>query len=236
MITVQSAMFKQLGKHIAQEISATINKNVCPTTSTVLTEEPDDVYYRFGGAAIAEMLHNRYRSIHTSPYLKRSTIASEITILKGMECKDKSVIPASLQYCDRGFMYFPDQSFIPFIKAVDSKVRSIANSDGIKKHGKNIIAVASEGVKQDRSLLEQFKKLLGDKFDCLDDMKEIVISVYTEFTRKLYNTRLAEFVDCYRQTQAAEKGSATLSGQNLRDSLLSQHTNLKSTDTRQDII
>ena len=122
MITVQSAMFKQLGKHVAQEISATINKNVCPTTSTVLTEEPDDVYYRFGGAAIAEMLHNRYRSIHTSPYLKRSTIASEITILKGMECKDKSVIPASLQYRDRGFMYFPDQSFIPFIKAVDSKV------------------------------------------------------------------------------------------------------------------
>ena len=88
-------------------------------------------------------------------------------------------------------------------------------------------------MKQDRSLLEQFKKLLGDKFDCLDDMKEIV---YTEFTRKLYNTRLAEFVDCYRQTQAAEKGSATLSGQNLRDSLLSQHTNLRSTDTRQDII
>ena len=25
--------------------------------------EPDDVYYRFGGAAIAEMLHNRYKKI-----------------------------------------------------------------------------------------------------------------------------------------------------------------------------
>jgi hypothetical protein len=83
-------------------------------------------------------------------------------------------------------------------------------------------------VKQDKSLLEQFNKNLGDKFDYLDDMKEIVISIYTEFTRKLYNTRLAEFVDCYRQAQAAEKGSATLSGQ-------TQHTNLKSMDIRQDI-
>jgi hypothetical protein len=120
MISVQGAIFKQLGKHVAEEISATANKSVCHTTSTVSTKEPDDVYYRFGGAAIAEMLHNRCRSIHASPYSKRSTITSEITILKGMECKDKSVIPASLQYRDRGCMYFPDQSFI---KAVDNKVR-----------------------------------------------------------------------------------------------------------------
>ena len=156
---------------------------------------------------------------------------SKITILKGMECTFQhlySIVTGGL------YIYFPDQSFISFIKAVDSKVRSIANSDGIKKHGKSIIAVASEGVKQDKSLLEQFKKLLGD---CLDDMKEIVMSfLILNLLEKLYNTSLVEFADCYRQTQAAEKGSATLSGQNLRDSLLSQHTNLKSTDTRQDII
>ena len=230
MISIQSAIFKQLAKWVAQGIPVT-NKTSTSTTATV--EEPDDVFYRFGGAAIAEMLHKRYRSIYASPYAKRSKIALEITILKSMECKDKSIIPSSLQYRDRGFMYFPDPSFIPFIKAVDDKVRSIANSDNnvIKNHGSNIIAVASEIVKADSSLPKLFENTLGGKIDCMDGtMVESISAVYSEFTRKLYNTRLAEFIDSYRQKQAAEKGSASLSGQNLRDSLLSQHANLKSTD------
>lgn len=229
LISVQGAIFRHLAKWVAQEISTATSGSMSPSTTTTV-EEPDDVYYRFGGAAIAEMLHNRYRSIHGSPYSKRSKIVTEITILKSMECKDKSVIPASLQYRDRGFMYFPDSSLIPFIKAVDNKVRSIAHNDGIKQHGKNIIAVASEEVKADKSLQEHFVRIIASKFDCLDGMMESVNFVYSEFTRKLYNTRLAEFIDCYRQTQAAKKGSATLSGQNLRDTLLCQHATLKSTD------
>lgn len=44
---------------------------------------------------------------------------------------------------------------------------------------------------------------------------------------KLCNTRLNEFLDAYRQTVATEKGKATLAGQNLRDTLLTQHINLK---------
>ena len=77
----------------------------------------------------------------------------------------------------------------------------------------------------------QFEEVLEKKFDCVEGMEEAVNSVFSEFVRKLYNTRLAEFLDSYRQKQAAEKGSATLSGQSLRDSLLSQHGNLKSTST-----
>ena len=98
------------------------------------------------------------------------------------------------------------------------------------QHGKNTVAVASEKIKTDKTLPQIFTNILQNKFESLDSMKESVDSVYREFTRKLYNTRLAEFIDCYRQKQAAEKGSATLSGQNLRDSLLSNHTNLKSID------
>ena len=100
-----------------------------------------------------------------------------------------------------------------------------------KNHGSNIIAVASEIVKADSSLPKLFKNTLGGKIDFMDgSMVESISAVYSEFTRKLYNTRLAEFIDSYRQKQAAEKVSASLSGQNLRDSLLSQHANLKSTD------
>jgi hypothetical protein len=47
-----------------------------------------------------------------------------------MECPDKSIIPASLQYRDKGFMYFPDQALIPFIKAVDDKGQRGCQQEG----------------------------------------------------------------------------------------------------------
>ena len=45
--------------------------------------------------------------------------------------------------------------------------------------------------------------------------------------RKLSNTRINKFINSFKQTTAAHKGMATLAGQNLRDSLLSHHVNLK---------
>lgn len=133
MISIQSAVFDYLSKRVAQEIPTicikkSTDENVNPEDPE---NEPDDVYW-FGGAAIAEMLKNRYHSVHTCPYSGRSKILTEITVVKALECKDKTSIPASLKYRDRGFMYFPDLMFIPFIKAVDNKVRTIANNDGIQ--------------------------------------------------------------------------------------------------------
>ncbi len=110
---------------------------------------------------------------------------------------------------------------IPFIKAVDDLVRQIAKM----KHGKMIIKVASQHVKSDPNLKKHFEQALLLSFDKLDLIREAANTVYTEFLRKLCNTRLAEFMDCF---QAAQNGLATLSGQNLRDTLLSQHVNLKS--------
>ena len=59
-----------------------------------------------------------------------------------------------------------------------------------------------------------------------------VVAVYNEFSRKITNTRINEFLDTFRQKAAAGKGKATLSGQNLRDALLSQHINLRSTSKK----
>ena len=49
--------------------------------------------------------------------------------------------------------------------------------------------------------------------------------VYSELLRKLCNTRLGEFVDCFKQIQASKVGSASLSGLNSRDTL-HDHVNL----------
>ena len=156
---------------------------------------------------------------------KRSDVVSEITVIKAMQCTDKSVVPASLQYRDRGFMYFPKQEFIPFIRAVDQCVCQVANKDEMQKVGKNLIEVATEKVKNDSELKKIYTETILTKFDSIQGMTNAVEKVYSELTRKLCNTRLAEFVDCFKQIQASKVGSATLSGLNLRDTLLHDHIN-----------
>ena len=61
------------------------------------------------------------------------TIYTEINILKVIECTDKSVIPASLQYRDRGHMYIPDPLFL---KAVENCILEVTNLQSLEKHGK----------------------------------------------------------------------------------------------------
>ena len=46
-------------------------------------------------------------------------------------------------------------------------------------------------------------------------------------SQKLTHTRVQEYLDSFKHKAIAEKGSASLSGKNLRDSLLSHHITLK---------
>ena len=95
-----------------------------------------------------------------------------------MECPDKSVIPASLQYRDKGFMYFPDQVLIPFIKAVDDKVKEVANKKGVQEHGENIVQVTTDKVRADASFKTTFENCLLRKFDSLNDVCNSEFSFY----------------------------------------------------------
>ena len=52
--------------------------------------------------------------------------------------------------------------------------------------------------------------------------------VYEEMVRKLCNIRIEEFLSSQKQKFASQKGQASTAGQNLRDTLLAQHTNLQS--------
>lgn len=74
------------------------------------------------------------------------------------------------------------------------------------------------------SLKDTFMMLLNDS-DSDDHNKDIV---YGDMTRKLCNIRIQEFLSSQKQKKASEKGHASTSGQNLRDTLLSAHTNLQS--------
>ena len=70
------------------------------------------------------------------------------------------------------------------------------------------------------NLRSLFLSTLATKVPGLDDFSQSAINnVYTEFVRKLSNTRIEEFIDSFKQNAAAHRGMASLAGQNLRDSL-----------------
>jgi len=54
----------------------------------------------------------------------------------------------------------------------------------------------------------------------------VVDTVFKEMVRTLAHVRVQEYLDSYKCKGAAQKGSATLAGQNLHDSLLTHHVNL----------
>jgi len=67
----------------------------------------------------------------------------EITILQAIKTKDKSQIPESRNYHDWGNMYFPDASFIPFIRQTDHLVKEIIRKKK-EEDGGEIIKVCAK--------------------------------------------------------------------------------------------
>ena len=71
-------------------------------------------------------------------------------------------------------------------------------------------------------------KLLKDKMSSYSTLNGSAIdNVYDEFVRKLCNTRIQEFLSVQKQKFASDKGHASTKAQNLRDTLLTQHSNLQ---------
>ena len=95
MVSVCACVYNYMMKTLAEKLK--LEHQEAPTTC--VPDEPDEVYYRFCGGALASMLHTRYDKIKSAPG-KNNSIYTEINILKAIECTDKSVIPASLQYRD----------------------------------------------------------------------------------------------------------------------------------------
>ena len=112
------------------------------STSSATLADSDDVHYRFGGAAICDMLHLRYKQIKSCKDEQRDVLSQEISVLQAMNTKDKTKMPGYLQYQDRGYMYFPDPCFLPCIEKINTLVKGIVNSDGLQQKGDDLIKVS----------------------------------------------------------------------------------------------
>lgn len=71
----------------------------------------------------------------------RDIISQEINILQAINVKEKSGMPKYLQYRDRGYMYSPHPSFIPFFRAIDSCIKEVVNQQSFQKHGDGLVKV-----------------------------------------------------------------------------------------------
>ena len=142
MLAVSSRLYRFLLDQVSSFQDSLIEK--CTTeidqTSSSITDG-DDVYYRFGGATICSMLKNRYKAIKKCDSTKRNMLSVEISMLQAMKMKDKSTIPAYLSYRDRVFLYFPDNSLIPFLHNFDDTLKEVVNEEGFRKHGDHLVKV-----------------------------------------------------------------------------------------------
>ena len=64
---------------------------------------------------------------------------------------------------------------------------------------KNLVKVVSEQVSHNQLLIEQFQNFIKEKVEGAELTNNAILSVYSEFSRKLCNTRLNEFLDAYKQ-------------------------------------
>ena len=232
LIAVYSAVFDYLMQKVAKHQKKEQSDGDHDSGQIPLLEDryQEGVYYRFGGATLAAMLHLRYDQLKSGVHeSKRESVKDEITILKAIQCTDKHHVPDYLQYRDMGYMYFPAARYIPFIKNVDKCVLEYANESSFKQHGSRLVEVATEKLRQNGDLETQFISLFKEIYLDYDQNRETVHGIFLEFTRKLCNTRIQEFLDVHRQVAAKKDGGkSTLSGQNLRDKLLTYHTISKS--------
>lgn len=139
MILFSSALYNILLHKIHLQ---SIKSSAQVQTEDIVNADGDDVYFRFGGAVISDMLHLRYKQIRTCrDSEKKSSISEQISIVQSMNTKEKLDMPEYLQYRDRGFMYSPHLRFIPFFRNVDTCVKEVVNDDKFKQYGEDLIKV-----------------------------------------------------------------------------------------------
>jgi len=200
-----------------------------PDTTIV---ESEDVYFRFGGAAICSMLHGRYTKIKSCSLNQKEKVSQEITILQQISVhkkEDKDHVPDYLKYRDEGHMYFPCTELLSFLKAVDTATMKKVNDANFSQDGSDILTTVVESLHSDPNLHSLFLIAAVAKVPRFENLSCAAVDmVFKEMVQKLSHTRIQEYLDSFKHKGAANKGSATLAGQNLRDSLLTHHINLKS--------
>ena len=182
MIAITAAVYG----FMLQQVRVLIKEDGGGSHTYTLESEPDEVYLRFGGGALAYMFTQCYKDMKSKKSSeKKENISQELQVLQWIRRVDKSTLPASLAYRDRGGMYFPDEAFLPFIKSIDECVRENANEECFKRYGKNLVRVITEQIQQNQLLLQQFRNIHAKIEGSAEHADRPIVMVFNEFTRKV---------------------------------------------------
>ena len=215
LIFFSSSVYNELLRQC--QIAITLPTPISATST--MNEDTDDVYYRFGGGATADMFKTRYEKMKSPNCNDRDQISLEITILQKLSVhreNEKAHIPAYLKYRDEGYMYFPCLEMLPFLKAVDMKTKEHANINSFSELGTDLVRAIGDSKDKNPELLSIFNTTVLAKIPKAISLPfKKLNGIFTELVRKLSHTRTQELLDSYKQSAATNKGTATLSGLNL---------------------
>ena len=191
--------------------------------------DPVDFYYRFGGATLASMLHSCYKAMNLELTKHKENISAEIHMLQALNTKDKEKVPKYLKYQNKGFMYFPRDEVMPFLQEADATVKTVCNEEGFHKYGKFLVQETFKFIHSETKLKEKLSTVVANCLESTECFKPSTLdNIFKDFVSKLANTRIREFLDSFKATTAMKKGTTSVSGQNLQDTLLTHHVNIKS--------
>ena len=178
------------------------------------------------------MLHNRYAKIKACPSNQKDRVLLEITVLQQLSIhkkENKDHVPDYLIYRDEGHMYFPCVELLPFIKAVDVTTRKEVNNTSFTQQGSDMLTTVVEKVHGDPNLQSLLLTTVVAKLFNIEDLPFTTVdALFKELVQKLSHIRIQEYLHVFKHEGAVHKGKATVAGQNLHDSLLTHHINLKS--------
>ena len=117
---------------------------------------------------------------------------------------------------------------MPFLQEVDTTVKIVCNEKGFHKYGKSLVQETFKFIRSGTKLKEKFSTVVANCLESTECFKPSTLdNIFKDFVSKLANTRIQEFLDSFKATTAIKKGTASVSGQNLRDTLLTHYVNTK---------
>ena len=148
-------------------------------------------------------------------------------IVKKLRMEDKSKLPQYLKFLDVGTntgLTFPKRTLMPFMRASDTFIRECTTEEKFQIYGRNIIKVTKTMAHNNVGLQDSF--VSAAQMCSPDFQTEIALQVFEEWIEKYLNMKLkGRFSDAMERLDNNKSKKLTSKTQNLRDKLLSNHTN-----------
>ena len=132
---------------------------------------------------------------------------------------------SSDQKCDtlsQGGLTHVSSALLPFLEKLLLEINKHINRQKLRKHGKNMVSEALSKITQITDLENSFDTCLKN---INVDINESLNNIRIELTKKVFNSRVNEFMEAQKELDLESKGKSTDTDQSLRDMLKTYSSN-----------